>query len=77
MAESTKKAPAVKDAGIAAAIGQCLGHACKTKPSRFGFCDEHYDQFKFGLIKKTGENVPDYDKKFEHYQAYKKKRQVA
>ena len=66
--------PKKKDASEAAAMGACLGKGCKTKPSRFGFCEEHYDQFKFGLIKKTGENVPDYDKKIEHYQDFKSKK---
>jgi len=51
----------------------CAFPGCKTKVKRFGFCAEHYEQFKFGLIKKTGEPVPDYEKKFEHYQAYLKK----
>ncbi|MBY0471874.1 hypothetical protein K2X30_11965 [bacterium] len=54
--------------------GACHAVACKTTPKRFNFCDEHYEQFKFGLIKKTGEPVPDYDKKIEHYQAYVAKR---
>lgn len=51
----------------------CLCGTCKAKIARFGFCDEHYEQFKFGLIKKTGDPVPDYEKKFEHYQAYIKR----
>lgn len=51
----------------------CLCDTCKAKVSRFGFCSEHYEQFKFGLIKKSGEPVPDYEKKFEHYQAYVKR----
>ena len=49
----------------------CIGEGCKTKVSLFGFCAEHYDQFKFGLINKKGKAVPDYEKKFDHYQAYK------
>lgn len=55
----------------------CLGKACKTKPARFGFCEEHYEQFKFGLIKKTGELVSDWEKKTEHYEAYKARQQGA
>jgi hypothetical protein len=51
--------------------GGCLSPGCKTPVSRFGFCPEHYEQFKFGLIKKTGEPVSDYEKKFEHYAAFK------
>jgi hypothetical protein len=47
---------------------------CKHQPSRFSFCEEHYDHFKFGLIKKDGQLVPDYEKKLGHYLAYKSKR---
>ncbi len=49
--------------------GGCLSWHCKVNATRFGFCEEHYDHFKFGLIKKTGEPVSDYVKKFEHYRA--------
>lgn len=77
MADVKKPAAKEVDAASAAAMGMCIGKGCKSKPARFGFCNEHYDQFKFGLIKKTGEPVMDYDKKLEHYQAYKKKTQVA
>lgn len=48
----------------------CHSWGCKHKAHRFNFCDEHYEHFKFGLIKKTGEPVSDYEKKFGHYQAY-------
>lgn len=50
----------------------CHAWGCKAKAKAFSFCDEHYDHFKFGLIKKTGEPVPDYDKKLGHYLAHKK-----
>ncbi len=58
-----------------AAPGMCKATSvgCKAKATRFDFCEEHYDQFKFGLIKKTGEMVPDHEKKIEHYMAYKKR----
>ncbi len=52
----------------------CHSWGCKTKANRFNFCDEHYEHFKFGLIKKTGEPVSDYERKFEHFVAHKKKR---
>ena len=55
------------------APGGCHATGCKSNEARFNFCSEHYDQFKFGLIKKTGEPVSDYEKKFGHYQAYKRK----
>jgi hypothetical protein len=50
--------------------GGCLSWGCKHEAQRFGFCPEHYEHYKFGLVKKTGEPVPDYDKKYEHYLAY-------
>ncbi len=53
-----------------AAPVHCLSSGCKAGIQKFGFCDQHYDHFKFGLIKKTGEPVSDYEKKLEHYKAY-------
>lgn len=54
--------------------GGCHSQGCKVSANRFNFCDDHYDHFKFGLIKKTGEKVSDFEKKFEHYCAWKAKR---
>ncbi len=54
-----------------AAPGMCAGMGCKHKSERMTFCGEHFEQFKFGLVNKFGELVPDYEKKWEHYQAYK------
>ncbi len=62
--------------GHSAPEGRCGAVSCKSPEKKFGFCDEHFEHFKFGLIKKTGQQVSDYEKKFEHYQAYKQ-RQVA
>ena len=50
--------------------GMCCAVGCKASSKQFSFCGEHFEQFKFGLIKKTGEAVSDYEKKFEHYQAW-------
>jgi hypothetical protein len=55
----------------------CLVHGCKDSPYKYEFCKEHFDQFKFGLIKKDGYQVPDYDKKYDHYLKWKKLKQVA
>jgi hypothetical protein len=52
----------------------CIAIGCRAEVHRLEFCTEHFDQFKFGLIKKDGTNVPDYEKKLGHYQAYKTKR---
>lgn len=65
-------------AGPEAVPGVCTARGCKHKSTRFAFCDEHYEHFKFGLIKKTGEMVPDYEKKIEHFHAMKaREKQVA
>ena len=53
-------------------IDKCHGDDCKKSEWKFTFCEEHYEQFKFGLIKKDGTNVPDYDKKLGHYLQFKK-----
>lgn len=71
-----KQAPTHKQApasNVATLPTGCAAQGCKGKEKRFSFCDEHYDQFKFGLIKKDGKPVSDFDKKFDHYQAYKQK----
>ncbi len=58
--------------------GRCIGEGCKKNAARFGFCAQHYDYYKFGLMRKDGKLVSDYDKKFGHYQAHlKKARKVA
>lgn len=51
----------------------CGADGCKATDWKFSFCKEHYEQFKFGLIKKDGKIVPDYEKKFEHYEAFKRR----
>jgi len=50
----------------------CCAEGCKHTESRYSFCSEHYDQFKFGLITKLGKKVSDYEKKFDHFESYKK-----
>ncbi len=53
--------------GGAGVAGDCHAKGCRKHADSFNFCSEHYDHFKFGLIKKSGEAVSDYEKKFEHY----------
>ena len=50
---------------------KCAG--CKKPQARFTFCGEHYEWFKFGLITKAGQKVPDFDKKIDHYTAHLEK----
>jgi hypothetical protein len=73
---STPKPESKGKGPVAGGTGKCVAWSCKKDSKQFDFCVEHYDHFKFGLIKKTGELVPDYEKKFEHYQAYLKRRGV-
>lgn len=47
----------------------CKASGCRKSDAQFGFCAEHFDHFKFGLINRKGKKVPDYDKKFDHYVA--------
>ncbi len=56
--------------------GMCGCTGCKGKESRFGFCESHFDEYKFGLITKRGERVSDYDKKIDHYRAYQEKKRA-
>lgn len=53
-------------------ISKCTAEGCKAPDKRFGFCESHFDQFKFGLITRGGKQVSDYDRKFEHFLAYQK-----
>ncbi len=56
--------------------GGCAAWNCKHPAHHLNFCHEHYEHFKFGLIKKTGEPVLDYDKKLEHYALYQSKQKL-
>jgi len=57
-------------------VGSCGSRGCKNDMTRLGFCEDHFDQFKFGLIKKNGEPVPDFDKKYTHYMKHLEKRGI-
>lgn len=70
--DQAKKGPKLE--GDASGPVNCGSQGCTKKSWRFGFCEEHYEQYKFGLINKKGQKVPDYDKKFEHYLRLKEKR---
>lgn len=68
--------PSSKAKGAGEKVG-CLAVGCKEKDKRHSFCDEHFSQFKFGLISKFGEKVLDYERKFEHYQNYLKSQKAS
>jgi hypothetical protein len=52
---------------------KCLEEDCKKSPARAGFCDMHYEWFKFGLITIDGYKAKDYDKKYQIYLRHKQK----
>jgi hypothetical protein len=54
--------------------GGCFVKGCRVHADKLNFCAEHYDHFKFGLIKKSGEQVPDFEKKIGHYLAFKSRK---
>lgn len=65
-----------KPSAVGTKVG-CLAVGCKDKDVRASYCEEHFKQFKFGLITKTGQKVFDYEKKLEHYQKWLKAQKVA
>jgi hypothetical protein len=60
-----------KESGGASGFEACPVPACKAKVHQFGFCSEHFDHFKFGLVKKNGQPAADYEKKLSQYQDFK------
>lgn len=60
-----------KDQGVGGTV-MCKFKGCKHSPSKYSFCKEHFDQFKFGLINKNGEYVPDYEKKVDQFANWRK-----
>ncbi len=57
---------------ISLADNRCNAEGCKSKSKRAGFCNEHFDWFKAGLINKEGKQVVDFDKKYQHFMSAKK-----
>jgi hypothetical protein len=52
---------------------QCTAEDCKKKPSKAGFCDEHYQWFKEGLLTIDGHKAKDFDKKYQQFLARRQK----
>jgi hypothetical protein len=57
---------------IALGPTKCMADDCKHKPSKAGFCEQHFDWFKAGLITKNGAKALDFDKKLYHYELKRK-----
>ena len=52
---------------------KCLAEDCKSTPARAGFCNMHYEWFKFGLITVDGYHAKDFDKKYQDFLRHKTK----
>jgi hypothetical protein len=75
MAKDKKPAGGGAPAGgdvVALGSSQCTADGCKKKSDRAGFCNEHYDWFKAGLINKKGQKPTDFDKKYMAFMGRKK-----
>jgi hypothetical protein len=46
----------------------CLVGGCKTKVVKAGFCTEHFDWYKEGIVTKEGRKPVDFDKKLYNFQ---------
>lgn len=70
--EKPNSAPTPQNSGPAGSTGpvMCTAHPCKNKVSRFGFCSDHHEQYKFGLIRGDGKPAADFTKKSEQYELY-------
>lgn len=79
MADSKKANPnPAANAGAPAAkagpdTNSCKFSKCRSTVVKYGFCADHFDQFKFGLLNKNGQLVPDFEKKLDHYARQKGK----
>lgn len=56
---------------VSLAQERCTAEGCKHRSSRAGFCAEHYDWFKEGLITSEGYHAKDFDKKHALYMSRK------
>lgn len=70
---SEKKEKQVPNNVIPLAAARCASEGCKAKPTRAGFCEEHFEWFKAGLITKDGHKALDFDKKYQHFMNGKRK----
>lgn len=74
MAEKKDLSKQVPNNVIALGPTKCSAEDCKKKPSKAGFCDEHFEWFKAGLITKEGAKAADFDKKHYHWELSRQKK---
>ena len=72
-----EKAP--KSAPVASAPVKegCKANACKSKPTKFGFCADHYELYMAGVIRGDGALPIDYEQKLAWFKNQKQGRKAA
>lgn len=60
------------DHGSAAAPSHCRFQACKSKVTKFGFCQEHFEMYMAGVVRGDGAKPVDFEKKLELFLANRK-----
>ncbi len=73
--EAKKFTPPTPSNMIQLSAHKCAAEDCKQKPARAGFCDEHYNWFKEGLLTLEGYKAKDFDKKY--HSMMRRKQQAA
>lgn len=56
---------------VAQMPSHCKAEGCKSGSHQMSFCTQHFAWFKFGLVNKQGQKVPDFDKKWDAFQKRK------
>lgn len=54
--------------------GGCIVKGCKHAPEKQSFCSEHFEHFKFGIVKVDGTLAMDAEKKLDHFHRHKMKK---
>ena len=72
MSEDKKHDKQVPNNVIKLGPTKCSGEGCNKKPDKAGFCAEHFEWFKAGLITKEGAKAADFEKKHYHFMRAKR-----
>lgn len=56
----------------AAAPSHCRFQACKSKVTKFGFCQDHFEMYMAGVVRGDGGKPVDFEKKLELFLANRK-----
>jgi hypothetical protein len=53
-------------------VASCKSDGCKSKPTQFGFCKDHYELYMAGVIRGDGKKPIDYEQKLSLFLKHKK-----